>query len=51
MYHVPLWVLTQVNDLSEDAALTKGARIIVPRYLVPMAAPSADSSHAVSNGR
>jgi hypothetical protein len=39
-YHVPLWVLTQVNNLSEGAALTKGERIIVPRYLVPMAAPS-----------
>ena len=38
-YHVPLWVLTQVNNLSEAAVLTKGARIIVPRYLVPMAAP------------
>jgi hypothetical protein len=48
-YHVPLWALTQVNNLSEDAALTKGARIIVPRYLVPMAAPSAVSSDAVSN--
>ena len=32
-------------SLSEAAALTKGARIIVPRYLVPMAAPSAVSSH------
>jgi hypothetical protein len=50
-YHVPLWALTQVNNLSEDAALTKGARIIVPRYLVPMAAPSAVSSHAASNTR
>jgi LysM repeat protein len=48
-YHVPLWALTQVNNLSEDAPLTKGARIIVPRYLVPMAAPSAVSSDAVSN--
>jgi hypothetical protein len=45
-YHVPLWVLTQVNNLSEAAALTKGARIIVPRYLIPTAAPSAVSSHA-----
>jgi LysM repeat protein len=50
-YHVPLWVLTQVNNLSEAAALTKGARIIVPRYLVPMAASSAVSSHAASNRR
>jgi len=50
-YHVPLWALTQVNNLSEAVALTKGDRIIVPRYLVPMAAPSADSSHAASNRR
>jgi len=47
-YRVPLWVLTQVNKLSEAAALTKGERIIVPRYLVPMAGPSAASSHAAS---
>jgi hypothetical protein len=50
-YHVPLWALTQVNNLSDAAALTKGERIIVPRYLVPMAAPSAVSSHAASNRR
>ena len=50
-YHVPLWALTQVNNLSEDAALTKGARIIVPRYLVPTAAPGAVSSRAASNRR
>jgi hypothetical protein len=50
-YNVPLWVLTQVNNLSEAAALTTGARIIVPRYLVPLAAPSADSSNAASNRR
>ena len=48
-YHVPLWALTQVNKLSEAAALTKGDRIIVPRYLSPMAAPSPVSSHAASN--
>jgi len=48
---VPLWVLTQVNNLSEAAALTRGARIIVPRYLAPMPAPSAVSSHADSNRR
>jgi hypothetical protein len=45
-YHVPLWVLTQVNNLSEAAALTKGERITVPRYLVPMAAPSPVSPRA-----
>jgi hypothetical protein len=50
-YHVPLWVLTQVNSLPAAAALTKGERIIVPRYLVPMGAPSAVSSHAASDRR
>jgi LysM domain len=45
-YHVPLWALTQVNNLSEGAALTKGERITVPRYLIPMAAPNAVSSRA-----
>jgi len=50
-YHVPLWVLIQVNNLSEATALTKGERIIVPRYLVPIATPKPVSSHAVSNGR
>jgi hypothetical protein len=37
-YHVPLWALTQVNNLSEGTALTKSERIIIPRYLIPMAA-------------
>ncbi|MFY9836449.1 MAG: hypothetical protein WAK55_08245 [Xanthobacteraceae bacterium] len=27
----PLWALSQVNNLSEAAPLTKGERIIVPR--------------------
>ena len=50
-YHVPFWALTQVNQLSEAAALTKGELIIVPRYLIPMAAPSPVSSRAASNRR
>ena len=50
-YNVPLWALTQVNNLSEAATLTKGAQIIVPRYLVPIGAPSAVSSHGTSNRR
>jgi len=45
-YHVPLWALTQVNNLSAGAALTKGERITVPRYLVPTATPSPVSSRA-----
>ena len=32
-YHVPVWALTQLNRKSENAALTEGARVIVPRYL------------------
>jgi len=50
-YQVPIWALAQVNNLSEDSALTKGERVIVPRYLVPMAPPSAVSSRAASNRR
>jgi len=45
-YHVPLWALTQVNNLSQGAALTKGERITVPRHLVPTATPSPVSSRA-----
>jgi LysM domain len=45
-YHVPLWALTQINNLSDAAGLTEGERIIVPRYLVPIAAPNAVSSRA-----
>ena len=39
-HHVPLWALAQVNGTSERATLTEGQRIVVPRFLVPMAAPS-----------
>jgi hypothetical protein len=39
-YQVPLWARTQVNNVSEASALTKGERVIVPRYLIPMPAPS-----------
>jgi hypothetical protein len=45
-YHVPVWALAQVNRTSEQAALTKGERIIVPRYLVPRAGPRSVSSNA-----
>lgn len=43
-HHVPLWALTQVNRTSEQAALTEGERIIVPRHLVPRSAASPASS-------
>jgi len=45
--HVPLWTLTQSNSLAENAQLTPGQTIIVPRHLTPpepaaaaMAAPA-----------
>jgi hypothetical protein len=50
-YHVPLWVLSQVNNLSETTVLTKGERIIIPRYLIPTAPPGPASSRAASNRR
>jgi len=32
-YHVPAWVVAQINRKSESAALSEGERIIIPRYL------------------
>ena len=46
-YHVPVWALAQINNMSEHAAIAAGKRIIVPRHLVPMApANSAVSAYA-----
>jgi hypothetical protein len=51
-YRVPLWALTQINKVSETAALTEGQRIVVPRYLgqklpsVPVPAPAASDAPA-----
>ena len=39
-YHVPLWSLAEINAVSPRTPLTEGQRIVVPRHLVPMAAPS-----------
>jgi hypothetical protein len=30
---VPAWAVAQINRKSENAALTEGERIVVPRYL------------------
>jgi LysM repeat protein len=43
-YHVPLWSLTQMNKGPDDTPLVPGQRIIVPRYLVPLAEVSAHAS-------
>ena len=34
-HHVPLWSLTQINQVPDNVLLTAGQRIIVPRHLVP----------------
>jgi len=39
LYHVPPWALAQINAVSYGAPLPPGQRIIVPRHLVPIAAP------------
>jgi hypothetical protein len=39
-YHLPLWSLTQVNPMPENALLAAGERVIVPRQLAPPAAVS-----------
>jgi pimeloyl-ACP methyl ester carboxylesterase len=43
-YHLPLWSLTQLNPIAENAPLMAGQRIIVPRHLAPPAAVSAPIS-------
>jgi len=49
-YHVPLWTLSQINKVSEAAALTEGQRIVIPHYIgqkLPSSpAPNAASSDA-----
>jgi thioesterase domain-containing protein len=45
-YHVPLWSLAELNAMSARAPLSEGQRVIIPRHLVPMPAPSAITSYA-----
>ncbi len=37
-YHVPVWSLVQANQLPENAPLSPGQRVVVPRHLAPIAA-------------
>lgn len=37
---VPVWALSQINQVPETATLLAGQRIIIPRHLVPLAAMS-----------
>jgi hypothetical protein len=39
-YHVPVWAIAQVNHLSERSEVKPGQRMVIPRHLVPMAAPN-----------
>jgi hypothetical protein len=32
---VPLWSLTQINQMPDSAPLTAGQRVIIPRHLLP----------------
>jgi fermentation-respiration switch protein FrsA (DUF1100 family) len=47
-YHVPLWTLAESNAMSPRATLSEGQRVIVPRHLMPMGAPSTITSYAPS---
>jgi hypothetical protein len=42
-YRVPLWALTQINQIPEVAALVANQRVIVPRHLAPLAAVTGQS--------
>ena len=40
-YHVPMWSLVQANQLPQNAPLSTGQRIVVPRHLLPPPPPPA----------
>jgi hypothetical protein len=40
LYRVPLWSLTQINRVSDNAPLAPDQRVTIPRHLVPLAAPN-----------
>ena len=42
-YRVPLWALDQLNTMAEEARLTEGQRVVIPRHLGPSAAPAVAS--------
>jgi hypothetical protein len=42
-YRLPLWALTQINQIPEGAALVANQRVIVPRNLTPLAAVTGQS--------
>jgi hypothetical protein len=46
---VPLWALTQANQVPDNAPLTAGQRIVIPRHLMPVGQqpPTATTAEAV----
>jgi hypothetical protein len=65
-YHVPAWAVAQLNQKPENAALSEGQRVVIPRYLgqklamrsgasetpgpAPSAAPAANSESNPASG-
>jgi predicted alpha/beta-hydrolase family hydrolase len=49
-HHVPLWSLTQINQLPDTAPLTAGQRVIVPHHLMPAVELPAQPQRAERNG-
>jgi LysM repeat protein len=47
-YHVPLWALTQLNKVSEGAALTEGQRVVIPHF-VGQKLPSSPAENPVAS--
>ncbi len=47
-YHVPAWAVAQLNQKPENAALSEGQRVVIPRYLGQKLASRTTSSPAAS---
>jgi hypothetical protein len=47
-YHVPFWTLTQLNKVSETAALTEGQRVVIP-HSAGQKMPSSPAQNPVSS--
>jgi pimeloyl-ACP methyl ester carboxylesterase len=43
---VPLWSLTQANQFPDNAPLTAGQRVVIPRHLMPIAQPATTATAA-----
>jgi LysM repeat protein len=49
--NVPLWSLTQANHLPDNATLTAGQRIVIPRHLMPVAQQPATTATAAETAK